>query len=97
MRMDPGYELEEMETNMESLFDHVNSMSNTDMPCDYLASISKHFFRDVGEKFSTFQNPEVPNRSVSGPGAEKTSLGQKEGHISKSISFNVLSFGEGCC
>ena len=55
MRMDPGYELEEMETNMESLFDHVNSMSNTDMPRDHLASMSRHFFRDVGEKFSTFQ------------------------------------------
>ena len=40
---------------MESLFDHVNSMSNTDMPRDHLASMSRHFFRDVGEKFSTFQ------------------------------------------
>ena len=55
MRMDPGFELEEMETNMESLFDHVNSMSNTDMPRDFLASMCKHFFRMDGEKFSTFQ------------------------------------------
>ena len=55
MRMDPEYELEEMETNMESMFEHVNSMSNTDMPRDFLASLSKHFFRVDGEKFSTYQ------------------------------------------
>ena len=55
MRMDPEYELEEMETNMESMFEHVNSMSNTDMPRDFLASLSKHFFRVDGEKISTYQ------------------------------------------
>jgi hypothetical protein len=31
MRMDPGYELEEMETNMESMFDHVNSKADNNM------------------------------------------------------------------
>ena len=55
MRMDPGYEIEEMETNMESMFEHVNSMSNTDMPRDFLASLSKHFFRQDGEKYTVFQ------------------------------------------
>ena len=55
MRTDPNYESEEMETNLENLFDHVNEMSNTDMPRDFLASLSKHFFRENGEKFSTFQ------------------------------------------
>ena len=46
MRMDPTYESEEMETNLESMFEHVNQMSNTDMPRDFLASLSKHFFRE---------------------------------------------------
>ena len=46
MRMDPEYEEEEMETNMESMFEHVNQMSNTDMPRDYLASMSRHFIRE---------------------------------------------------
>ena len=55
MRMDPTYESEEMETNMENMFEHVNQMTNTDMPRDFLASLSKHFFREKGEKFTTFQ------------------------------------------
>ena len=55
MRMDPEYEDEEMETNMESMFEHVNQMSNTDMPRDYLASMSRHFLRGDGEKFTMFQ------------------------------------------
>ena len=55
MRMDPEYELEEMDINMENMFDHVNSMANTDMPRDFLASLSKHFFRTDGEKYSSFQ------------------------------------------
>ena len=55
MRMDPEYELEEMDINMENMFDHVNSMTNTDMPRDFLASLSKHFFRTDGEKYSSFQ------------------------------------------
>lgn len=53
--MDPIYESEEMETNLESMFEHVNQMANTDMPRDFLASLSKHFFRENGEKFTTFQ------------------------------------------
>ena len=53
--MDPTYESEEMETNMENMFEHVNQMTNTDMPRDFLASLSKHFFRVGGEKFTTFQ------------------------------------------
>ena len=40
MRMDPGYEMEEMESNLESMFDHVNEMSNTDTPRDFLAGLS---------------------------------------------------------
>ena len=44
-----------METNLESMFEHVNQMANTDMPRDFLASLSKHFFREDGEKFTTFQ------------------------------------------
>ena len=44
MRMDPSYEAEEMEDNMESMFEHVNEMCNTDMPRDFLASMSKFFF-----------------------------------------------------
>ena len=55
MRSDPTYESEEMETNLESMFDHVNEMSNTDMPRDFLASLSKYFFKENGEKFTTFQ------------------------------------------
>ena len=55
MEMDPTYESEEMETNMESMFEHVIGMSNTDMPRDFLASLSRHFFREAGEKFTTFQ------------------------------------------
>ena len=55
MRMDPSYEAEEMETNMESMFEHVNEMLSTDMPRDFLASMSKYFFREEGEKFSMFQ------------------------------------------
>ena len=55
MRMDPEYEDEEMETNMESMFEHVNNMSNTDMPRDYLASMSRHFLREDGKKFTAFQ------------------------------------------
>ena len=43
MEMDPTYESEEMETNMESMFEHVNGMSSTDMPRDFLASLSHHF------------------------------------------------------
>ena len=53
--MDPTYEAEEMETNMESMFEHVNEMWNTDMPRDYLASMSRHFFLEEGEKYTTFQ------------------------------------------
>ena len=53
--MDPEYEAEEMETNLESMFEHVNQMSNTDMPRDFLASLSKYFFRESGEKFTAFQ------------------------------------------
>ena len=53
--MDPIYESEEMETNLESMFEHVNQMANTDIPRDFLASLSKHFFRENGEKFTTFQ------------------------------------------
>ena len=53
--MDPEYEDEEMETNMESMYEHVNNMSNTDMPRDYLASMSRHFLREDGKKFTTFQ------------------------------------------
>ena len=55
MRMDPDYEAEEMETNMESMFEHVNQMCGTDMPRDFLASMSRHFLRENGEKFTTFQ------------------------------------------
>ena len=55
MRMDPEYEEEEMETNMESMFEHVKQISNTDMPRDYLASMSRHFIRENGEKYTTFQ------------------------------------------
>ena len=55
MRMDPTYEQEEMETNMENMFEHVNEMSNTDMPRDFLASLSKHFLRTENEKFTSFQ------------------------------------------
>ena len=55
MRMDPTYEAEEMETNMETMFEHVNEMWNTDMPRDYLASMSRHFFLEEGEKYTTFQ------------------------------------------
>ena len=55
MRMDPNYEAEEMETNMESMFEHVNQMCNTDMPRDFLASMTRHFLREDGEKFTTFQ------------------------------------------
>ena len=40
MRSDPTYESEEMETNLESMFDHVNEMGNTDMPRDFLASLT---------------------------------------------------------
>ena len=53
--MDPTYEAEEMETNMETMFEHVNEMWNTDMPRDYLASMSRHFFLEEGEKYTTFQ------------------------------------------
>ena len=59
MRMDPDYEMEEMETNMENMFDHVNEMSNTDMPLDFLASLSKYFFREEGEKLSEFQKKQM--------------------------------------
>ena len=55
MRMDPNYEAEEMETNMENLFEHVNQMSNTEMPRDFLASMTRHFLRGPGEKYTTFQ------------------------------------------
>ena len=55
MRMDPDYEAEEMETNMENMFEHVNQMCGTDMPRDFLASMSRHFLRENGEKFTTFQ------------------------------------------
>ena len=51
MRSDPSYESEEMETNLESMFDHVNEMGNTDMPRDFLASLTKYFFKENGEKF----------------------------------------------
>ena len=53
--MDPNYEAEEMETNMENLFEHVNQMSNTEMPRDFLASMTRHFLRGPGEKYTTFQ------------------------------------------
>lgn len=59
MRMDPDYEMEEMETNMENMFDHVNEMTNTDMPRDFLASLSKYFFREEGEKLSGFQKKQM--------------------------------------
>lgn len=59
MRMDPQYEMEEMETNMENMFDHVNEMSNTDMPREFLASLSKYFFREEGEKLSGFQKKQM--------------------------------------
>ena len=55
MRSDPTYESEEMETNLESMFDHVNEMGNTDMPRDFLASLTKYFFKENGEKFTRFQ------------------------------------------
>ena len=55
MRMDPSYEAEEMEDNMESMFEHVNEMCNTDMPRDFLASMSQFFFREEGEKLTLFQ------------------------------------------
>ena len=55
MRSDPSYESEEMETNLESMFDHVNEMGNTDMPRDFLASLTKYFFKENGEKFTKFQ------------------------------------------
>ena len=61
--MDPTYELEDMETNLENMFEHVNLMSNTDMPRDFLASLSKHFFRDQGEKFTSFQKLETEGTS----------------------------------
>ena len=53
--MDPHYENEEMESNLESMFDHVNHMVNTDMPRDFLAGLSKYFFRGDGGKLSIFQ------------------------------------------
>ena len=53
--MDPDYENEEMESNLESMFDHVNEMANTDMPSDFLPSLSMYFFWYDGEKLSTFQ------------------------------------------
>ena len=55
MRMDPSYEAEEMEDNMESKFEHVNEMCNTDMPRDFSASLSKFLFREEGGKLTMFQ------------------------------------------
>ena len=57
--MDPEHEMQEMETNLENMFDHVIEMSNTDMPRDFLAGLSKYFFRDEGEKLSTFQKMQM--------------------------------------
>ena len=80
MRLDPEYEEEEMETNMESMFEHVNQMINTDMPRDYLASMSRHFIRENG--------------GLSSPRAQTTTLEKEEGKVFKSVFVHVLSLGK---
>ena len=55
MRHCDTYELEEMGENMENLIEHVNSMSSSLMPRDFLARILRHFFKQHGEEKTYFQ------------------------------------------
>ena len=55
--MDPTYESEKMETNLESMYKRVNQMANFDMTRDFNASLSKHFFRE-GEVNNILEAPD---------------------------------------
>ena len=54
MERDPAYEDEDMGENCASNFDHCNEMTNVNMPRDFLAKLTKYFFRE-GETLRFFQ------------------------------------------
>ena len=89
--MDPTYESEKMETNLESMYKRVNQMANFDMTRDFNASLSKHFFRE-GEVHNIL---EAPDWSLSIIGTKTTSLEKKESQVSQSIYIHVLSSWKG--
>ena len=72
--MDPGYDLEEMETNMESMFDHVNSKADNNMT-SLLPSPS------ISSEMKERKIPKIANWSMPCIEAEKTSLVQEKSQV----------------